>query len=416
MGRFKNKINNYSELSTELKESNVNFDKIYDDCVEHFTTVKAGDLNKWKRKIKSTEEFRKSVKRFFTGKGLKDKEAEELTYRFIKSTEGYQILEELINDESISDIKVLSFNNIRVKRNGKRESTNIKFKDNDEYKKFIKVVAATNEINLSRINAMQTFLDKDSNDKFRLRFNISTEYINSNDLPLLQIRKIPKKKYTKEQLIQLGLFTNEQNDYLIKKLKEGNLILFTGKGASGKTTMMNYLIDQISHQKSGLTIQENDELFSNTHPEMIFQHVVTNKGEGKIQYLLKDLAVNGLLIDLDWFIIGEIKGGEAMYLMVAANTGHQCMASVHGNSAIEAMDKLIDYMIWESRYSKEELCSMFKHMDITIGYCKDFKLAEITNIKGYDEEKKEFKYHKVFDGTTRVALVQIQKLIIQNEN
>ncbi|CUO66041.1 ATPase, T2SS/T4P/T4SS family [Clostridium paraputrificum] len=405
MGRFKNKINNYSELSTELKESNVNFDKIYDDCVEHFTTVKAGDLNKWKRKIKSTEEFRKSVKRFFTGKGLKDKEAEELTYRFIKSTEGYQILEELINDESISDIKVLSFNNIRVKRNGKRESTNIKFKDNDEYKKFIKVVAATNEINLSRINAMQTFLDKDSNDKFRLRFNISTEYINSNDLPLLQIRKIPKKKYTKEQLIQLGLFTNEQNDYLIKKLKEGNLILFTGKGASGKTTMMNYLIDQISHQKSGLTIQENDELFSNTHPEMIFQHVVTNKGEGKIQYLLKDLAVNGLLIDLDWFIIGEIKGGEAMYLMVAANTGHQCMASVHGNSAIEAMDKLIDYMIWESRYSKEELCSMFKHMDITIGYCKDFKLAEITNIKGYDEEKKEFKYHKVFDGTTRVALV-----------
>ena len=405
MGLFRNKINNYSELSTELKESNVNFDKIYDDCVEHFTTVKAGDLNKWKRKIKSTEEFRKSVKRFFTGKGLNDKEAEELTDRFIKSIEGYQILEELINDESISDIKVLSFNNIRVKRNGKRESTNIKFKDNDEYKKFIKVVAATNEINLSRINAMQTFLDKDSNDKFRLRFNISTEYINSNDLPLLQIRKIPKKKYTKEQLIELGLFTNEQNDYLIKKLEEGNLILFTGKGASGKTTMINYLIDQISHQKSGLAIQENDELFSDTHPEMIFQHVVTNKGEGKIQYLLKDLAVNGLLIDLDWFIIGEIKGGEAMYLMVAANTGHQCMASVHGNSAIEAMDKLIDYMTWESRYSKEELCSMFKHMDITIGYCKDFKLAEITNIKGYDEEKKEFKYHKVFDGTTRVALV-----------
>ena len=405
MGLFRNKINNYSELSTELKESNVNFDKIYDDCVEHFTTVKAGDLNKWKRKIKSTEEFRKSVKRFFTGKGLNDKEAEELTDRFIKSIEGYQILEELINDESISDIKVLSFDNIRVKRNGKRESTNIKFKDNDEYKKFIKVVAATNEINLSRINAMQTFLDKDSNDKFRLRFNISTEYINSNDLPLLQIRKIPKKKYTKEQLIQLGLFTNEQNDYLIKKLEEGNLILFTGKGASGKTTMINYLIDQISHQKSGLAIQENDELFSDTHPEMIFQHVVTNKGEGKIQYLLKDLAVNGLLIDLDWFIIGEIKGGEAMYLMVAANTGHQCMASVHGNSAIEAMDKLIDYMTWESRYSKEELCSMFKHMDITIGYCKDFKLAEITNIKGYDEEKKEFKYHKVFDGTTRVALV-----------
>ena len=203
MGLFRNKINNYSELSTELKESNVNFDKIYDDCVEHFTTVKAGDLNKWKRKIKSTEEFRKSVKRFFTGKGLKDKEAEELTDRFIKSTEGYQILEELINDESISDIKVLSFNNIRVKRNGERESTDIKFENNDDYKKFVKMVAATNEINLSRINAKQTFTDKDSNAKFRLRFTINTEHINSNELPLIHVRKHPKKKYTKEHLLML---------------------------------------------------------------------------------------------------------------------------------------------------------------------------------------------------------------------
>lgn len=403
MGLFRNKINNYSELSTELKESNVNFDKIYDDCVEHFTTVKAGDLNKWKRKIKSTEEFRKSVKSFFTGKGLKDKEAEELTDRFIKSTEGYQILEELINDESISDIKVLSFNNIRVKRNGERESTDIKFEDNDDYKKFVKMVAATNEINLSRINAKQTFTDKDSNAKFRLRFTINTEHINSNELPLIHVRKHPKKKYTKEQLIDLGVFTNEQIEYLEKKLETDNMVLFTGKGGSGKTTIMNYLIDQISHQKAGVVIQENDELFSNTHPEMIFQHIVTNNGEGKIQYTLKDLAVNGLLIDVDWIIIGEIKGGEAMYFMVAANTGHQCMASVHGNSAIEAMDKLIDYITWESRYSQEEIAKMFRYMDITVGYCEDFKLAEITNIKGYDVEKKEFKYHKVFDGTIRVG-------------
>ncbi len=57
-------------------------------------------------------------------------------------------------------------------------------------------------------------------------------------------------------------------------------------------------------------------------------------------------------------------------------------------------------MTWESRYTKEELCSMFKHTDITVGYCKSFKLSEITNIKGYDEEKKEFKCHKVFNGTS----------------
>ncbi len=403
MGLFNKGIDSIHEIERKTQEININLDYIYDEAVEYFTTVQAKELNKWKRKMKSTEEFRKIVERYFKGKRLKENEIKELTDRFIKSIDGYQILEELIDDESISDIKVLSYNNIRIKRYGKRETSNIKFKSNEEFKKFVKLIAATNEINLSRINARQSFTDKDTNDKFRLRFNITTEHINSSELPLIQIRKIPKKKYTKEQLIKFGLFTNEQIDYLEKKLETGNMVLFTGKGASGKTTMINFLIDRISHQKAGLAIQENEELFSNTHPEMIFQHIIMNNGEGKIQYTLKDLAINGLLLDLDWFIIGEIKGGEAMYLMVAANTGHQCMASVHGNSAIEAMDKLIDYMTWESRYSKEELAKMFKYMDITIAYCKDFKLAEITNINGYDEEKKEFKYHKVFNGITRVG-------------
>ena len=402
MGLFKKRIDSIHEIEREIQEVNINLDNIYDDAVEYFTTIQAKELNKWRRKIKTTEEFRKLVERYFKGKRLKENEVKELTDKFMKSIDGYQILEELINDESISDIKVLSYNNIRIKRYGKRETSSIKFKSNEEFKKFVKLIQATNEINLSRINAMQTFTDKDSNDKFRLRFNITTEHINSSELPLVQIRKIPKKKYTKEQLISFGLFTSEQIEYLEKKLETDNMVIFTGKGASGKTTMMNYLIDQISHNKAILAIQENEELFSETHPEFIPQHVVTNNGEAKIQYLLKDLSINGLLIDLDWFIIGEIKGGEAMYLMVAANTGHQCMASVHGNSAIEAMDKLIDYMTWESRYSKDELAKMFRYMDITVGYCKDFKLAEITNINGYDEEKKEFKYHKVFDGTTRV--------------
>lgn len=72
---------------------------------------------------------------------------------------------------------------------------------------------------------------------------------------------------------------------------------------------------------------------------------VINRGEGKIQYELKDLARNALLLDLDYFIIGEIKGDEAVHFLTAAYTGHQCWASVHGISSTEAIDKLADYAI-----------------------------------------------------------------------
>ena len=61
-------------------------------------------------------------------------------------------------------------------------------------------------------------------------------------------------------------------------------------------------------------IQENEELFSNKHPDLMFQHVVTSRRQNEIQFDLKDLARNGLLTDLDYFIIGEIKGGEALSL------------------------------------------------------------------------------------------------------
>lgn len=79
---------------------------------------------------------------------------------------------------------------------------------------------------------------------------------------------------------------------------------------------MNTLIEEIPHDKSGLFIQENEELFTlpvkdGGHPEIMFEHIVSNKGEGKVKYTLGALTQTGLLQDLDYIGIGEIKGDEA---------------------------------------------------------------------------------------------------------
>jgi pilus assembly protein CpaF len=171
-------------------------------------------------------------------------------------------------------------------------------------------------------------------------------------------------------------------------------MIFTGKGASGKTTCMNALLDLIPLDKSGLVIQENEELFSDIHPDLMFQKTVLNKGEGRIQYSLQDLARNGLLLDLDVFVIGEIKGAEALYMLNASYTGHTCWASVHGASSTEGINKLVDYIKYASDYSREDALHMLTHLE-TVVFMKNYKIWEVSKIVGWDDAKQDLIYKPI---------------------
>lgn len=362
--------------------------------VEHYTIVDKSSLQKVQKGLISKEDFLAQVKEFLIkNKGLNNSELEETIVAFKKYIWGYHIIDDLIFDTEISDIRIMNWDNIRVKRLGKRESTNLKFSNKEEYVNFVNYVATKNKTNISDINAIQTFTDKYTNPDFILRFDIMTGFITSTELPYVQIRKIPKKKYTLDDLYNLGMFDANTRDFLRKAAVDASGILFTGKGASGKTTIMNAMIEEIPDDKSGMVIQENEELFSN-HPELMFQHIVVNRGESKIQYDLSELARNGLLVDLDYFIIGEIKGGEALYMLNASYTGHQCWASVHGINSQEAMNKLVDYIKYESDYSRVECLKMLHNIRYVV-FMKDFKVAEISEVVGWDENKQDLKYQRI---------------------
>lgn len=346
------------------------------------------------RGIKSRKDFLNEVESYIRQKHIPQQEIPFILDQFKKYIWGYHVLEELINDESISDIKVIDESHIRIKRYGKRMSSDVCFKSKSEYRQFVEYVAIKNKTNLSDINAIQNFTDKDSNKKFILRFNITTEFVNSVDTPYLHIRKIAKNKLSMENLISLTMLTEEMADYLREKVTSSHGILFAGKGASGKTTLMNALIDCIPEDRSGLVIQENEELFTHIHPDLMFQHVVISKGEGKIQYTLKDLARNGLLTDLDYFIIGEIKGGEALYFLNASYTGHRCLATIHGNSSTEAMDKLADYVKYESNYTKDEIMKMLSNLSVIV-FMEDFHVKEVSEVTDFDVKTGNLTYQRI---------------------
>lgn len=381
----------------EKKEIILDENKELSECIEFITKEHIKKLHAIQQGRAKKDDVLLEVEKYLRRKGYREKtDIDKIKEKVKKFIWGYYILEELIEDPNVSDIKILGKNNIRIKKLGKRMSTKLKFSSDSELKSFVNVVAVKNKINLSYINANQTFTDKESNKDFILRFTISTEYVNSVETPYLAIRKIPKTKYTISQLIDLGMGDKEQFDYLVDRIRNGECVIFTGKGASGKTSIMNCLLDKIEHDKSVLVIQENEELFSETHPDMMFQRVRYAKGEGKIEYNLRDLSIQGLLFDLDYFVIGEIKGAEALYFLNSCYTGHKAMASVHGNNSQQALNKLIDYMKYESDYSKEDLAKMLSEIDTTICYMKNFKIQEISRLIGYDEKRKNFAYNLVY--------------------
>lgn len=369
-------------------------DELLRDIIEHFTIVDKKSLNLVQRGVLSKDDFVEQVKTFIVHRGVSEEQAQETVAAFKKYIWGYHVLDDFIYDPTISDIKVINENNIRVKRLGKRESTDVKFASKSDFVAFVNYIAIKNKTNISDINAIQTFTDKETNPDFILRFDVMTSFITSTGTPYVHIRKIPKDKYTMDKLVELGMFDEETKNFLITQAKESSGILFTGKGASGKTTLMNAMIEEIPHDKSVLVIQENEELFTVNHPEIMFQHIVTSRGEGKIEYSLSDLARNGLLIDLDYFIIGEIKGGEALYFLNAAYTGHRCWASVHGVNSTEAMDKLADYIKYESDYTKEDALRMLRGIKLVV-FMQDFKVKEISKVVGWDEKAKNLKYERI---------------------
>ncbi len=200
-----------------------------------------------------------------------------------------------------------------------------------------------------------------------------------------------KKKQDMKYLIETGMLDQRIADYLIEKVRSGKGLIFCGEGASGKTTLMNCLIDYIPDNKSGFVRQESEELFSEVHHGLMFQYV----DPGQKTYDLNEEAKNSLLTDRDYFIIGEVNNAEAKYFTRAMETGHRCWCSAYSTSFPDAINKLADYITYDSPYSKTEAKYMLKDFG-TVIFLKNFKVCEILELNGWDEEHKQIIYKPIY--------------------
>lgn len=382
---FYNTITEEGQVQTDTPLDKVR--RITNEVVKNFTVgIEKGTYIKLVSQDITTEEYLREVnaymKRMYPE--LSPSDLELILKKVEGAATGFYILDDLINDIKISDIKVVAPDKIRVKVEGERRTSNLRFIDTQDYFRFLD--GLVKRYGLNSDEQIHVFTDTETNADFILRCNLTLGEINS-DYPVFHIRKIPKNKYTLEQLIGFGMMDPVVANYLTWAARSASGIVFTGKGSAGKTTLMNTLLEYVPRNSSGLVIQESNELYS-SQPEFTFEQI-----SGK--YDLKTLAKNGLLTDIDYFIIGDVKGEEAMYFINACDTGNKAWCSVHSPSSTEAINKLADYVMYASKYSHQEALYMLKELQVVV-FMKNFKVAEISEVIGWDETRKNLKYRTVF--------------------
>jgi len=139
------------------------------------------------------------------GSEISKADKEEILEVVDKNLWGYGVINDLIKDKNISDIKIYDYNQIRIKRQGKRMDSKIHFYDERSFKRFTTRLLERNHINLGTANAVQTFTDNDQLG-FILRITVISSFLTDNGRPCIAIRKIPKDKYSLDALERLGMF------------------------------------------------------------------------------------------------------------------------------------------------------------------------------------------------------------------
>lgn len=311
---------------------------------------------------------------------------------------GYYVLTPLILSKDVSDIKVLDYDHIVVKANGDRYLTDVSFSSEEDYRTWYDRILRIHRLGKAEEFALGHCTDRKGVDAFYLRIDVQLSYITSTEKNNLHIRKMPKKKLTWEYLKENGMIDDDGMKYLKDRILVGYGFLISGRGGSGKSTLLNNMLDWIPFNQSILVSQESDELYSNVHPQMQFEHTMTvRKNDVITDFTLEDELRLGLLQDIDNFVIGEIKGGEALHVFTTAmSTGARFFGTIHSNDAKTSVRRLAQCARYVSDYPMETLEEMLSVMPFVLIHMSHFSIDEIVEIEGWDSKEARLIYKTVY--------------------
>ena len=315
---------------------------------------------------------------------------EELIRKVFDFMFGYGELEAYVEDEDITDIDGTRFNEFVMKKNGIRSKIPVNFGNEKIFDTYCKLVAVRNSGILNENDSHCRVTDE----KYRLRINVSVKPRNISG-PAISIRKHRKCSYTLEDLVRLGMIDEEISLFLSRLALTDVTVLFCGKGATGKTTLMRAFVNRLPEMERVLVAESDAEIYPDK-PYCIEQRI-KKQSEGGRPVTLRDLVRDGLTMSLDTYCIGEIVGDEAWEFVKAAFTGHRGLATTHSESAEDAFARLLTLSkganVRESEKTIKEM--MARSIDV-IFYLSDFKVVDVLEVAGYKSRDDEFVFNRLY--------------------
>ena len=294
-------------------------------------------------------------------------------------------LETLMKDPEISDILVNSSSLVYVERYGKLEKTDVRFRDDAHLMQIIeRIVTRVGR----RVDESSPMVDARLADGSRVNAIIPPLAL---DGPILSIRRFGAERLTINDLIQFNSMPPQMAEVAAACVKSRlNMIVSGGTGA-GKTTLLNCLSNYIPENERIVTIEDSAELkLQQEHVVRLETRPANIEGQGSVT--ARDLVRNALRMRPDRIVIGEVRGGEALDMMQAMNTGHDgSISTVHANSGRDALSRLETMMLMAGinlpeRALREQISSA---VDIIVqlsrlndGSRKVVEFSEVTGMEG----------------------------------
>ena len=312
-------------------------------------------------------------------------ERERLIHEVRHELFGLGPLEQLLADTTISDILVNSPYNIYIERRGKLERTNIEFKDNEHLMRVIeRIVSSVGR----RIDESSPMVDARLKDGSRVNAIIPPL---SLDGPVLSIRRFGAEPLRMPRLIENQALTADMASMFDMCVNSRLNVLISGGTGAGKTTLLNALSAYIPETERIVTIEDSAEL-QLQQPHVVRLETRPPNIEGKGEVTQRDLVRNALRMRPDRIVIGEVRGGEAIDMLQAMNTGHDgSLTTIHANSSRDALSRLetmiqMTGMRLSDRAMRQQIASAI-NMVIQVARLSDgtrrvTSISEITGMEG----------------------------------
>lgn len=310
---------------------------------------------------------------------------------------GYGPLQPFIDNEDVSDIDGTGPNEFSIKMNGRRQQLDVSFADQQAYDTFCRLVIIRNGGIINENDSHCRVSDQQA----RLRINVTVPPRAINGASI-SIRKHRKQGWRLTDLQAIGMIDSELSELFQELAKSDATILFCGKGAAGKTTLLRAFIHAMPVLERVMIAESDSEIFPDK-PYCLVQKIKKDR-EGGRPVSLRDLIADGLTMSLDTYCIGEIVGDEAMDFMRAAFSGHRCLATTHAVSASDALDRLLALARPAAHGENDRLLRKMLGASVNyIVFLKNFKVAQVIKIGGYRESEDAYVMDEIWSANQNAA-------------